>query len=355
MSGFQKATRATVKARVALTGPSGSGKTMTALALATGLAEGGRVACIDTEQGSASMYGEMFDFDVLELGPPFAPHRYMQAVNEAVRAGYAAVVIDSTSHAWSGEGGVLSIVDRAAERAKGNSYAGWREGTPAQNELVDVIVRAPVHMVCTVRVKQDYVLETVNGKQVPKKVGLKPIQRDEFDYEFTIVAEMNPEHRLTVIKARAMPELQDLVVNHPNVDFGRKILAELRASGADSGETSSAPLTEAAGHRGGGALPGGQPAPEPSSDVGPSASGDAEVGEEPGPIAPAAPPPGTNGEGGDPAGHSTLQEVIDIYGTRTRVVFEAHRQYPDIVNRPADLDVLTGAQLDHLLAVRQQT
>ncbi|MEG0635799.1 MAG: AAA family ATPase, partial [Pseudomonas sp.] len=58
---FKKAERKQAKLRLALAGPSGSGKTFSALLMAKGL--GGRIAVIDTEHGSASLYADIADFD----------------------------------------------------------------------------------------------------------------------------------------------------------------------------------------------------------------------------------------------------------------------------------------------------
>ena len=54
MSVFRKAERRKAKLRLAITGPAGSGKTYGALLVAQGL--GGRIAMIDTENGSGDLY-----------------------------------------------------------------------------------------------------------------------------------------------------------------------------------------------------------------------------------------------------------------------------------------------------------
>src|SRR5678810_1497531 len=95
---FVKATRKKVKLKLAVTGPSGAGKTFSALRLAKGL--GSKVALIDTENDSASLYGGSFDFDVSGISPPFQHEKFVAAINEAVKAGYDVVVIDSASHFW---------------------------------------------------------------------------------------------------------------------------------------------------------------------------------------------------------------------------------------------------------------
>src|SRR5665811_318110 len=114
---FQKATKQRVKARFAIDGPSGSGKTFTALVAATALAENGKIAVIDTEHGSASLYSDAFSFDVLELDN-YHPNNYIKAIEMAEKQGYDVIVIDSLSHAWEGEGGALDLADEAAKRQK---------------------------------------------------------------------------------------------------------------------------------------------------------------------------------------------------------------------------------------------
>ena len=198
----KKAVRRGQKARVAIAGPSGSGKTWTSLETAVILAAGAPVLCIDTERGSASLYADFYEFDTIEFEPPFDPRDLADVIGDYALK-YGAIVVDSLSHFWEGEGGTRDIVDAAAARAKGNSFAGWKEGTPAQNDMVAAILQAPTHIVATMRSKTEYVLEVDSrGRQVPKKVGMAPIQRAGIEYEFTVTAEMDIEHRLLIDKTR---------------------------------------------------------------------------------------------------------------------------------------------------------
>lgn len=198
MSRFKKAERKQAKLRLALTGPSGAGKTFSALKLAKGI--GGRIAVIDTERGSASLYADIADFDTLELQAPFSPESYIEAIAEAQSAGYDVLVIDSLTHEWNGKGGVLEIHDVVTRtRTKGNSYTAWGEVTPRHNAFIDAILQADLHVICTMRSKSDFVLtENDRGKQVPKKVGLAPIQRDGLEYEFTVVLDIDKDGNFAV-------------------------------------------------------------------------------------------------------------------------------------------------------------
>jgi hypothetical protein len=214
---FQKASRKQAKARVALSGPSGSGKTYSALGIAAGLGE--RIAVIDTEHGSASLYADQFDFDVVELGPPYTPVRYVEAVNAAVQLGYDVVLIDSITHSWSGQGGVLDIVNAA-----GGRFQDWQKGSPLWQQLLDSILQCPAHVVVTVRAKTAY--EVADGGKKVEKLGLAPEARAGLEYEFTIFGELSLAHSLSITKSR-MKDLQDAVVSRPDSSLGERIAAWL--------------------------------------------------------------------------------------------------------------------------------
>lgn len=220
---FKKATKAQAKARIGITGPSGSGKTYTSLLIASSLAHGKRVAVIDSERGSASKYASEFDFDVCDL-ESFAPRAYVQAIHAAEKAGYGVIVVDSLSHAWMGKDGALAMVDAAAARSKGSSFAAWRDVTPEHNALVEAMVQSTAHLVATLRSKTEYVLEKDErtGKTVPKKIGMAPVQRDGLEYEFDLFFEMDQEHRLIVTKSRSK-ELADKVMLKPGQELGESI------------------------------------------------------------------------------------------------------------------------------------
>ncbi len=195
---FKKAERKKAYLKMALCGVSGSGKTYSAILLAKGL--GGRVAMIDTENGSGEMYADIADYDVAVLAPPFSPAAYINAIKEAEREGYNVLIIDSLSHAWSGQGGVLEMVDKqAATSRSNNSYTAWRNVTPEHNRLVDTILQCKMHVIVCMRSKTAYELqENERGKKVPVKVGLAPIQRDGMEYEFTIVFDIDRERHYAI-------------------------------------------------------------------------------------------------------------------------------------------------------------
>jgi hypothetical protein len=221
---FQRATKAQARLRMAIDGPSGSGKTFSSLAIASHL--GKKIAVIDTERGSASKYADLFTFDVDNLDA-FGPDAYMRAIREAGGSGYDVLVIDSLSHAWFGKGGCLEQADIASTRPGANRFTAWRGITPQHNALVDEILQSPCHVIATMRTKTEYVVETNDrGKQVPRKVGLAPVQRDGMEYEFDVVGDMDLEHRLFVSKTRCMA-LDGQVYTKPGADIAGVLRAWL--------------------------------------------------------------------------------------------------------------------------------
>ena len=203
MSTFKRATRTKAKLRLALIGPAGSGKTRSALELATGL--GGRIALIDSERGSGDLYADLFEYDTVQLEPPFTPKKYIDALREAEDAGYASVIIDSLTHAWAGEGGILDILDTTTRASSSrNSFQAWREVTPQQDRLVNACLGAKLHVIGTIRTKTAYeIVEDDRGKKAPKKIGLAPVQRQGLEYEFTVVLDLDADsHIATASKDR---------------------------------------------------------------------------------------------------------------------------------------------------------
>jgi hypothetical protein len=209
---FKKAVKEQAKLRLALDGLAGSGKTFSALAIGSAIGSlmrkhghgEGRMAVIDSERGSASLYADKFDFDVVELDS-FSPLAYVERIREAEGLGYDIIIADSITHAWAGKGGALDQKDQAAERSPtGNSWTAWRSVTPKHNALVDAMLQCKAHFIATMRVKMEYVQEKDDkGKTAIKKVGLQSIQREGMEYEFTLVGDLDLTHTLKISKTRA--------------------------------------------------------------------------------------------------------------------------------------------------------
>lgn len=197
---IRKAERKKAKLRLGIAAPSGAGKTYSALLLAFGL--GGKVGLIDTEHGSGDLYAHLGEYDIISIEAPYTVNKYVQAIKAFEAAGYSTIIIDSLSHAWAGDGGLLDKQGKMADRGT-NSFAAWRTITPEHNALVDAMLSSPCHIIATMRAKQEYVLETnAKGKQEPKKVGMAPVQREGMEYEFTVMLDVDMHHIASASKDR---------------------------------------------------------------------------------------------------------------------------------------------------------
>ena len=186
---LRQSERRKAKIKIGLQGCAGSGKTYSALLLAKGLTNNdySKVAIIDTENGSADLYAHLGNYNVLSLTPPFTPENYIKAIEVCENAGMEVIILDSISQSWE------ELLDYHSSLA-GNSFTNWAKVTPRQNAFIDKILQCNAHVIATMRTKQDYVLNQKDGKFIPEKVGLKAVQRNDLDYEFTIVFDVDIKH-----------------------------------------------------------------------------------------------------------------------------------------------------------------
>lgn len=206
---FEPVTRAKSKARIALTGPSGSGKTLSALYLAFGITgDWSKIALIDTEHERGRFYANREDFKTgsylyQTMTPPYTPDKYIDYVQSAAQAvgSDGVVIVDSFSHAWDNEGGVLDIKSEIAKQRGKNDYTAWDEAGKIQNNLVNTILSVNCHTIVTMRAKMAYAMEVnERGKTVPVKIGLAPVQRENTEYEFDIVFQLDRQHIASLSK-----------------------------------------------------------------------------------------------------------------------------------------------------------
>jgi energy-coupling factor transporter ATP-binding protein EcfA2 len=255
---FQPATRAEAKARVAILGPTGAGKTWTALQWARVLAgDTGKVAVIDTENASASLYADDFpQFDSAPWWPPYDATK-LAAEFKAAAQQYDVLVLDSLTHFWAGDGGVLDFVDRNTRG--GNSFTAWKAGTPIWRGLLDALIFAPCHVIVTMRSKMDHVIvEGNNGRKTVEKMGMAPQARNDVEYEFTVVGELDQGHRLTITKSRCAALADQVAPPHQAATLAETLNAWL--SSADQSAAQARPEPE--------------PEPEPAD---PNAATDAQI------------------------------------------------------------------------------
>lgn len=197
---LQKAKRHQVKLKVGMSGPSGYGKTYSALLLAFGITnDWNKIAVIDTENNSASLYSHLGEFNILPLNEPFSPERYIEAIRVCEASDIEVLIIDSLSHEWNGKGGCLEIHEQL-----GGRFQDWAKITPRHNSFLDTIIQSKIHIITTSRRKVDYSLDQdSSGKTKVMKLGTKEIQREGYEYELTINFEfLNDKHLVTVSKDR---------------------------------------------------------------------------------------------------------------------------------------------------------
>ena len=193
---LQTASRKKAKIKMGLQGPSGSGKTMGALLTAFGICgDWTKIVVVDTENHSADLYAHIGNYNVLSLSAPFTPEKYIQALDVCQKVGMEVIIIDSVTHEWE------NLIDYHSS-LQGNSFTNWAKVTPRHNDFVQKILQSNCHIISTIRTKQDYVLSEKNGKMVPEKVGLKSVQRDGLEYEFTLVFDLDMKNHATASKDR---------------------------------------------------------------------------------------------------------------------------------------------------------
>ncbi|WP_407406100.1 AAA family ATPase [Chryseobacterium sp.] len=218
---LKQSQRQQVKLRLGLSGASGFGKTKSALLLAYGMTQDwSKIAVIDTENSSASLYSDLGNYNVLDLQAPYSPERYIQAIELCEKSGISVVILDSVSHEWNGTGGCLDIHEKL-----GGRFQDWANVTPRHQAFINKILQSSCHIITTTRRKIDYSLDVgSNGKTQVVKHGTKEITRDGFEYELTINFELINENHL----AKASKDRTGLFMNKPEfvitTDTGKMIL-----------------------------------------------------------------------------------------------------------------------------------
>lgn len=205
---LKQSQRQQVKLRLGLSGASGFGKTKSALLLAYGMTQDwSKIAVIDTENSSASLYSDLGSYNVLDLQTPYSPERYIQAIELCEKSGIEVIIIDSASHEWNGSGGCLEIHEKL-----GGRFQDWAQVTPRHQAFINKILQSSCHIITTTRRKMDYSLDIgSNGKTKVVKHGTKEITRDGFEYELTINFELVNDNHL----AKASKDRTGLFMNKP--------------------------------------------------------------------------------------------------------------------------------------------
>jgi len=221
----KKAVRKAVPAIICLYGKSGGGKTYSALKLAQGLVGKERICLIDTENGRASHYADEFDFDIIDLDPPFTPSRYIQAIKTAQDGGYKAIVIDSISHEWEGIGGCLEMAeDKTGLQA-------WVKPKEQHRKMMNMLLQAKSHIIFCARAKDNLKQVKINGKAEIVNHGLVPIQEKNFPFEMLITLKMEDKGKVSIEKCIKGLEESLKINGYINESHG-KIIADWINQGA---------------------------------------------------------------------------------------------------------------------------
>jgi len=197
---MRKASRKAVKIKIGIGGGAGAGKTMSALKIAYGLTSNWEKICVlDSENSSSELYSDLGPFWVIPINEP-SPNTYIKAIKTCVDSGIEAIVIDSITHEWEW---LLEYQTELSKRdPKKNSYTAWAEITPMHNAFKKAILEAPLHIITTVRKKQEYAMVNEGGKTSIQKMGLQPIFRDGWEYEVTLNLDVDTSHYASASKDR---------------------------------------------------------------------------------------------------------------------------------------------------------
>lgn len=228
--GFQvkKAVREKIYVKVALMSPSGGGKTYSALKLATGMANkiedqtGKRPKILlgNTEAKRGYYYANEFDYDIVDITAPHNPEKYVEFIDFAVKEGYGILIIDSSSHEWEGKGGCLELQQQA-----GGTYQAWGKVTPRHNKFIEAIADSPIHLIATMRGKDQYEVEKdERGKTNVKKLGVGAKQRDGFEYEFTCTFLIDQKTHMAETQKDNTHIFENETATLLNESYGEKIM-----------------------------------------------------------------------------------------------------------------------------------
>lgn len=246
---FKPAVREAVGLWINIIGASGSGKTFSALRLASGISGDKPFVVIDTESRRALHYADQFNFHHADLSAPFRPSAYAEAVKAADKAGYPVIVIDSGSHCWAGDGGVLDWHEEILEKWAGDDWkkrealkmAAWIEPKMDHKRMVSAFLQVRAHIILCLRAEEKIEMVKKDGKMViqPKqslsgKGGFIPICDKSLPFEATVSMLLHGENPGVPDFIKLQQQHKDLFpLDKPITEESGKLLAQW-ASGGDA-------------------------------------------------------------------------------------------------------------------------
>ena len=127
---------------------------------------------IYNEAGRARHYADQFKFDHGDLKPPFRPEAYIDALVAADAAHYPVAVVDSMSHEWAGEGGILDWHDEELDRMAGPTdwkkrdacnMAAWIKPKVAHKQFVMRLLQLRAHVILCFRAEPKVEMTRASG------------------------------------------------------------------------------------------------------------------------------------------------------------------------------------------------
>ena len=225
---IRKAVREQVFTKIALMGSSGSGKTYSALRLATGmknkleknLGREVKILMANTEGGRGIYYANEFDYDIADINPPYTPEVFIEIIEDAVEAGYDILILDSTSPEWEGKGGCLEM-----HAMLGGKFQDWAQISPRHDKFLDAIEKSPIHIITTLKGKDQYEIEKdERGKVNVKKLGLGGKQREGFEYRYTCTFSIDQKTHLAIAQKDNTHIFENSVGEVLSESYGEKII-----------------------------------------------------------------------------------------------------------------------------------
>ncbi len=207
-----------------MAGIAGSGKSFSSLKMARGLTDSWeKIAVIDTEN-SIDKYADRSDlgpFQVINLAEEkddnrYSPASFCRAIDVCIQAGMEVIILDSATHVWHW---------CLENKGNGDEFRAWNKVTPLYNKFVRKIAEAPVHIICCMRRKSEYVYQDggKNRKGKFEKAGLKAEMREGFEYEMDVAFTLDHQHLASVEKDRT-----SLFIDKPDFIINEKVGHELR-------------------------------------------------------------------------------------------------------------------------------
>lgn len=233
---LRKASRKAVKIKIGIGGPAGSGKTYSALKMAYGLCgDWEKICVVDAENGSAELYSDLGPYWVIPLNTDFSPQNYINAINACVKNGIEVIILDGITPEWEY---LLELQNKFTEAdPRKNSYTSWAKITPLHNDFKNAILQAPVHVISTVRKKQEHVMVNENGRTRVEKLGLADITRDGWDYEVTVNFNLDTSHLAVASKDRTNLFIGEDILPFTITEETGKQIKDWCESGASDKET----------------------------------------------------------------------------------------------------------------------